>query len=593
MTHELTLGDLILTGNSALSDDDHGFWFEVAADGTEFGSPDAVIAIVQSLLSDGDLLDYSRDGNRSVPVRVKVLGPDLVSVARGEAALRQASKINNELTWQPDDEFAPASVYETFASPMFREYEKWDLDEKMRRERTFRLDLACSPYVRSPEMTTVTALPSGTTTATIDTCDSATGWSGTTSGVAATPSTAWDAGAVGVAELDDAVTSPEVWTLSRAGSVDFSATPYLKVQVRTIASDVGSPMNVTAYASAPADPAQKLTTLSIRSLDDDYFEVIYDATGKGVVPALTFRHVSTPGHPWQGLFVRDVARTDVQPNFTSRQVNRILEVGGTERTPASIRISAPDGTSALGLTFVSTTPSRYPEVGFDPAMSRWYVSGTRTADATTVSGYRFRLDNGFFTSEMPATSVPDGGYQMTSLIKASTPGNYLVESVVQTKQGGVTLAEWSHNEPTPLTTNYLLVDLGVPNLPILRTQSGAEVVLSVRVLDLDGNALVGITVEAQDAWFFPVDDGCGLTILQTDQPFLWLDSPTVATGVQRVWEGDVEDRSGSRFPLSGVHTFGQHYLEAGTTGLMVATSGVEYPDAQTTYYKRWLHNAAE
>lgn len=596
MTHSLTYGSLTLTGDQSFADPTHHYWFEVAADGTEFGSPDAVTRIVTSLLSDGDIVAYDRDGNRTIPVKVMVKGPTLGSVAQGEAALRRESKVSNLLTWQPPDTFAPTSVYETFPSSMPRSYDAgWDLDEKSGFGRAFTLTLTCAPFARSAELTTVPALPAVTaTTTTITNADTTTGWTGSASfygGTTGSP-TPTDQGAyVRVGITSSPLPLIGIRAIFTTTAVSMATTPYLLVEVGV---QTTSPGTVSFFATL-GGVATELPVVQSRVTTTGTTLYVLDTAG-GSLTQILVAVAAAPGGTIgpSRIDVHDVSRTNVVPQITTRQFSRVLAVGGTERTPASIHIASPDGTSDIGLTIISTMPGKYPAAGFDPAMSRWYVSGTRTADATTVSGYRFRLDNGFLTSVAPASSFPEGGYQMSGLLASSVPGAYLVSSVVQTRKSGVTLKEWNNEEVVTLgpAPNWLLVDMGVPTLPILRAESGTDVVLSVRVLNVNGTVLAGPVVEAQDCWMLPVDDDCGLTVVQTDKAHLWLDSPTTTTGVPRVFEGDDATRAGSTYPLSGV-SGGAHILSSGTTGLAVINSGAEKVVVEASYHKRWLHNAAE
>lgn len=572
MMHSLTLGPLELTGSRAFADEEHSFWFEVAAQGTDFGSPQAVTRIVNSLLSDGDLLSYDRDGNRLIPVKVMVCGPDLASVAQGEAALRRVTREATLLTWQPPDDFAPPSVYETLPSPMPRSYDaQWDLDEK-RVRRTFTLELTCAPYARSLNSTVVAPLPYGSATITVvDACNSASGWSTLISGGAV----ATAGGAVVFTTVDRALQD-----LVRTGSITMTSTRYLIVE-HNIAITA---MYLNGVGGTATPPVQSRINAAGRLVS------VYDTGG---VTITSFRAL-VKGVPAGTQFaIHEVSRSASVPQVSTRQFSRVIEVGGTERTPASIRVASPNGTDPLILTMVSTSPTRYAEAGFDPAFSRWYVAGTRTPDTSTVSGYRFRVDDGYFQADIPARSAPDGAYQMVTLARASVAGTYRFQSAVQQRQSGATIAEWIHEEIVSLGTDWLLIDLGVPSLPVLRTYSGSDMRWQFRATQPNGSFLSGVTVECMDAWAFPVDEDCGLTMLQTARPYLWLDSPDLASGVQRVWEGSTADRAGSRFPALGIHTFGQHILTPPMTGLTVVTSGPEYPQAQAEYYTRWPHNAAE
>lgn len=592
MTHSLALGDLTLTGSRDFPDEDHGFWFEIAAEGFEFGKPEAVTRIVTSLLADGAIVSYDSDGNRTINVRVRVHGPSLAAVAQGEAALRRASKRPNELTWQPPDEFAPVSAFETYPSPMTPVQETgWDLAEKWWKERTFALSLACSPHAMSADTTTISALVAGSTTTVVDTCDSAAGWSATTSGYPATASTAWEAGSVGVAELDEFVTSPEPWTLTRTGVIDFSTTPHLVVEVRTISSDSGRPLNLAGFSGSGISKDTRLPVLSMRRISGSvYFEVVFDMSAVLSVSALTFLHNSTAGDPWQGLFIRSVARTNIPPAVSPRQVSRILSPGGTERTPASIQIASANGTDSLGLTLVHTSPED--GSGYSPAMRRWRVSGnTVTTDASTVSGGYELLHPNPVGFEVPTSSLPEGGYLLCAFLRVGIVGDHSIYFSSYTQlpaPNDSTLMGEVINRVTvnfPVANTWQLVPLGIMTLPTVRTSAGQIIVGIQR----DSASLDDILID--EAWLFRVDDNCALSIVDATASNLWLDSPGVGSPVPTVWMGDSpESRT---HPGTQLVSPGNHVLHPDGTAVFVATLGTQWPEVSGTFRRRWHSNAAE
>ena len=160
------------------------------------------------------------------------------------------------------------------------------------------------------------------TQALIDNCDVATSWSATRNGVPDTATTFWEAGAVGVAELDSAVTSPEVWTLTRTGSISFAMLPYLVAEVKHISIN-SSELGVTATTSVGL---LSLPILSRRSVGSNgYHEVICLIPAGATLTSVTFRHVSAPREPWQGLFVGKLSQTNMPSGTSARQLSRLIE----------------------------------------------------------------------------------------------------------------------------------------------------------------------------------------------------------------------------------------------------------------------------
>lgn len=573
MTHSLTLGSLLLT--KSLPDVEHGFVFDVLADGASFGVAQSVQEIVRSLLADGDLVRTTRYGNREVSFKVEITGPTLQAVADGEAALRREVGRRNTLTWEAPDVFSVATVFEVVTSEMAQSFD--DLDE-LRSRRIFTLTLACAPFARSQSMTMVDALSSGTSTVVIDTCDSVTGWAGFRNGVAFTASTSWEAGAVGIAELDNAITSPEIWKLARTGSVDFTTTPYLIVEVRTIASDFGPPLNLSAYADGVLLPRLDVTLIP----GSVNYRVTFRVDATAPVTVLEFAHISTAGHPWQGLFIHNVSRTAVAPGVSTRQGSRILEIGGTERTPCSLELLSP--ASFLGNTIVHTTP----EVGsgYAPSMRRWRVSGNTTSvnsGSRKISGTWEPLAPNPVISRTPATAMPEGGYVLMAAIKASSTGDHTVEWAVKSSTSGTALGEFSGTTQWKfLVANELtLVPLGVVSAPIVRSPH----------LDLEVHLLGTAALQVEEWWMFNIGDDSALTIVNTSEGAMYLDSPNVDRGVPEIWVG-LANRELVFHPGTRLIAQGNHVLAPGAMQVTVISDSSDNTATSLSYYERWHSNAA-
>lgn len=149
--HRLELGDLDLTAGSAGIE---SYKFDVLAEGFTLGSPEGVKEIVRSLLVDGDLTKRTRHGNRRVPFRVVISGADLQAVADGEAALAQELlRVANTLTWTPPDGFGPPSVFTMVDASIEEQFD--DLDQLLRTQRIFAVELECLPYTRSVTPVTI------------------------------------------------------------------------------------------------------------------------------------------------------------------------------------------------------------------------------------------------------------------------------------------------------------------------------------------------------------------------------------------------------------------------------------------------------
>lgn len=589
MTHSLTLGSLLLTGD--LPDADHGYTLSVLAEGMALGRHEGVQEVVRSLLSDGDLVRITRHGNREVAFRVMIEGPSLGALSQGEASLRREIGRANELTWQAPDIFAVPTVFEVITSEMSQTFD--DLAE-LRRRRVFEVTLTCAPFARSINLTTVEALASGTTTVVVDTCDSATGWTGTRNGAASPgdgPSVIWEAGSVGIMELSNTVGfPPETWTLTRTGAIDFSDTPYLEVEITTLSAKGGASLSVSAHVdNGPALPMLEARRLTAAS---EYFRVTFD-TGGVAASSITFMHTSSTGygHAWQGLQVRHVARTDIAPNITARQLSRILEVGGTERTPASIHIQPPTGSDPLGLTIVHTSPEM--GAGYSPPLRRWRVSGNTEFPIPGLgfSGKYEAIHPNAFVAEVPISAIPEGGYEVIVALQTDVVGTHVLHWVVKTVlPDGSIVEQPSVGVPCtfPTATAWHLFSLGVVTLPSVRTSGAGKVQIGIL-----RDPTAGGTVIIDDAWVFRVGEGSALTMVDANQPHVWIDSPTIESPSPRVSMGGSSNRTDSYHPHGRLSASGTHTFTPGRVAMFVATRGVDNAHASLSYYKRWPNNAAE
>lgn len=574
------LGDLTLTGSKHFPDPTHGFWFEVCAEGTEFGSPEAVTRIVTSLLTDGAIVSYDSDANRTIPVRVRVNGPTLAAVAQGEAALRRASKRRNELTWQPPDTFAPVSVYESYPSSMRSVQESgWDLDEKLRRVRTFALSLTCSPFARSADLTTVDALASGVSSVVVDACDSTAGW---TTGISANPDAL--SASAGAVWTTDSAAGDDRMSLYRSAPIDVSAHPYFRLEWK---ANPGAGYMILGVPSAPDQFPSELRRLA---LEDGWFRSTWLVEPGDLDSGFQLSYASTVPSSTDFLGIREVLKSDIQPNQTPRQVSRILEVGGTERTPASIRVASANGTDNLGLTIVHTSPED--GSGYSPPLRRWRVAGnTVTTDSLTVSGGREPLHPDPVQFNVPTSSLPSGGYLLCAYVRVGLAGTYSVYFASYTEMPppneAITAGEVINQVDIefPEAHTWVLVPLGIMELPTVRTSSGQVLVGIQRANDETVDMLI------DEAWLFRVDDDCALTIADVAASNLWLDSPDVNSTVPRVWMGDSPEVR--THPGPALESPGNHMLHPDGTAVFVSTLGTQWPEVSGSFYRRWPFNAAD
>lgn len=573
-----TLGDLPLTS--------YPFAVEFGGD---HGAPETVTELTQTLLADGDLVTLTRHGNREISLVVHVEGPSLGELAANEATLRaECTKVRNDLVFQPGDFDSPASVFEVFSVAM-----KQPRDDEVEQHllRRWELVFTCSPFPKSEAVTTVSALPSGgsPSSATIDSCDSALGWTATRSGAPVSATTFWEAGAVGAAELDSSYTAPETWTLTRTGPMDFSVLPYLQAEVRTVSYNG----NLSVRAVTSTGTALSLPILSKRNLEaggdeGSYHEVVCLVPGGVTLASVTFVHTSQSGDIWQGLLVRRVGQSNMPPGGFARQTSQVFEVGGTERTPASLRASTTAG--FLGTTLIHTT--KFDGSGYSPDMRRWRATGNATsvnADARKITGTWELMRPDPVVSRTPSHSMPRGNYLLVAAIKSDTvattaplPISWAVKSVIS----GQTLG---NDEGTgygwfPVAHELTIIPIASLAAPIVR--SGA---LDVEVHLFNPTSTV--TMHVEQWWMFTDDDDSALSIVNTSEGALWLDSPDADSPVPTVWVGPSKPLS--FHPAAGLVAQGSHTFRPGPTLVTTVSDSNDYMSASLEYRKRWHSNAAE
>lgn len=147
------------------------FRFRVWPDGFTPGSPEAVRAVVETLLRDGQFSATTRHSNRTVQFRVLIEATDSLALAEGERLLGlECAKRSTTLTWTPPDGFGPPSVFEVVGASMVQEFS--NVDELMTR-RTFAVTLECLPFVRSVSPVSFTHTTGRTL---LTDCAAMTGW---------------------------------------------------------------------------------------------------------------------------------------------------------------------------------------------------------------------------------------------------------------------------------------------------------------------------------------------------------------------------------------------------------------------------------
>lgn len=577
--HSLTLGDLDLT--DGIPDADHDFRLAVVADGASFGAAQDVREVVLSLLADGDHVRTTRAGNREVTFAVEVTGPDLASVAHGEAALRREVGVGNTLTWQPPDSLAPASVFEVVTSGMESVFN--DLDEMLRRKRTFRLSFECAPRARSLNPVDVEALvaPGTATTLTVNDANATTGWSGhvyaATTGVRSSVAVT-DMGSYMSTTADGATLRLTLWLDSPFA---LTLTPYLLIQ-----SSGTKPAAFNVYYT---DGTSKRTTTPAhsRAIPGGLVEYGLEVDATKTLQEVYVEASAPYGSATLTLAVHDVSATDALPQVSPRQVSRIIEGRGTERTPGSIHVKSPVDGDDLGVTIVHTCPEDVS--GYSPPLRRWRTGGNAvtTETTTTFSGAYEDLEPAAFVAEVPNSALPHGDYLLAARIWSSAAAtvtvSWAISTIVNSSPQDQVIGDAHIDWAAP---GFVIAPLAILSLPTVRSLGPVT-----QVSIITGGA-DGVTNRLDEGWLFRMGDDCGLTIVNNPTDNLWLDSPDITSPVPRVWIGDINDRSDARHPSSGLESFGSHVILPEGTALFTAAM-VDNPEASAQFYPRWHSNAAE
>jgi hypothetical protein len=575
--HSLILGGLLLT--NSVADETHDFTFDVLADGATFGVAAGVQEVVRSLLADGDLYRVTRYGNREVSFRVLIEGPSLGSLAHGEAALRAEVGRPNLLAWQPPDALSVPTVFEVVASEMAQTFD--DLDE-LKRRRVFVVTLTCGPFARSADPVTVDALdppPGSATTVAITDADAVTGWSANAGG-----------SAVGVTDQGSYVQASFPSTqltiiYTPAAPVSLGVSRYILLEM--------SGSTPTYFSVDGGSGAVGVTPISARATTSGTVVYVLD-----VGPSFTLHGLSVvrkgglAGGAGQAptLNVHDVTATDTLPQVSPRQQARVLDVGGTERTPASIRVAAPDGSTNLGLTILHTSPED--GSGYSPPLRRWRTLGnTVTTDATLLSGAREPLHASAVQFMVPTSALPEGSYELCARLRASASGAHRIFFTGFTQlpppNDGSLLGPLENAETInfPAANQWVYASLGILTLPTVRTTAGMV------VINVQRDASVGATIDYDEMWLFRIGEDCALTVEDIPSPNMWADSPGVGSSVPTLWMGsDYVTRSNPGTPPKAR---GNHILRPEGTAMFAATTGVENPEVSGTFYRLWHSNAAE
>lgn len=574
----------------------------------DFGNPEPVVAPIQSLLLDGQLAEVLSYDNRNIVIRVQISAATLADVSAGERDLMAEVGGRNTLTWRPPDEFSEPTVFDVIWSRF--DYTFDDLEEAQRQTRTFVITLNCAPFGRDEDETVVEAVGAGETpptpaTATMDACTATTGWALTSS--PSTPSSSVtiiapfisDGGvragfAVGSTGFQTA--QPPVWSkLTRTGlSADMSTTPYLTITARVF---------YAGYASTGVE--YRINGVVVQPFAHSGGVRYFDASAFGTVTSVEVmaQHQSRRGAGRVEVSVDDISRTNVPPFVgTRRMQNRLLTVGGSARTEASLSLT--HETLALGEVRIYTSAANESS-GYQPPLRQYRnnsFGGSATPDSSSVSGGRSMLNAATpETYDVPASALIAGTHLLEAIIKGTTGPkaiNYSATTLVgSTEYGTVT----GIGLVTLVTTGWEIVPIASLALPPVALPPGSTAKIRIHIWSASA-------VEIDEAFIFNTDIGrltgviCGTGTPATGGPAsrVWVDTPTLDWPNPSIWLGTTEDRSDARHAIGGdlttggeVPSQGTHLFEPGEVNLFTLSTGATDVAASLRYHRRHQHNRAD
>lgn len=580
--HEMILGALPVDWHV----DKEGWSIDVLADGCEPGTHEAVVKVQEAFRTDGAAARRDRDDNATTTFRVMITGPTTRIIGLGESALRRVLPDGSEdeptpFIWRPADGVSPAAVRDIVVGDMTFEYS--DLDEIRDVPRhTWKVTLTHLPFVRAefPTRSIAPVVGPVLTTVVIDTCDSATGWTGRGSGGAATAVSA-SGGAISITLAPRPLQPPLLWAfdyeLARTGVIDFASTPYLVVEAAT------SGLSANAVVGGVQVAPQSSVAISggrVRHVFDLSAHPASPVVIRGISGPVTSTNPGT-----RTVHIYDVRRTsDPNASGTPRQSIRTLDIGGTERTPATMHVSSRDGATSLGLVALHLMPDT--GRAQDPDVWRWRISGPegKQDDPTAPMGARQPLHSATAVrAEIPASAVAHASYSLCVMIDSPTAQRItlgsLVAGIAPGSGTGVELDTRSTTVDVPAGISW--VSYQGAQLPPLATTAGK---VAMWLWQPGGTPVTMI-----GWWAMRADDGASLQVLRVPHPHLWIDARRPGRA-GRLWVSATDRREDGYCPPD-VAESDPTALTPPRMTLYVASSGADAPSVDVEYYEKTLAHA--
>lgn len=637
-------------GELDLTDAPYGIEF-----GSDFGNPENVVEVVQTLLRDGEVLESDRRTNRTLTLTVLVESADLLALAQAEAALiAECDRPRNTLAVNPGDGIAPATVFDTF-----RAQPRWVRDDNMETQgfRRYVIEIPALPFGRSANLTTEVAegIPSVGTT--INAADSLTGWSTLTAVVPG----AGGAGFVNASPQPSSMLALDT-TLPVQGTASVAAKAWKVYNARFSgalptgdARRVDTSLTLTQAISVSAGSylsfAVKFDNTFGNSFTNEYgtfqqYGTLETFTITTATGSQTYNNIETSG---QRLLLRD-AIIEALPNgwkrYTFRiatamsvtslswtsehlvpytadpddaersrilidqvaltasatlgnQVLKSIDVGGSARTTGAIHVAAPSDSVPLGPTLVYTVPQRLVADGWRPDIKQFVGAGATTgtmggkAGVYTAVGTTYGGSSPVFT--VPASSLNPGAYTVAMLgYWNSVTSPITIEASLMMGATLVSTQELDVTLTTTLTTWQFQI-VGTMYLPpqmIQMPSATATVRFRIKAANSAPAGVDNIYLLPVEGDLSIMDCGTGTVSAAAASSHLWIDSPSPEQPQGGYWRGATPTRADALSAWSTTVVPGTHTFEAGRM-LAFAASDAAGPTVSFEFYKSWFGNAGE
>lgn len=598
--YSLRFGDMDFSPQAQLEDVE----FQVL--GISRGEVVPVTVVADSMMRDGadERIDHWENRDQSLLIGIKAADSDLQATAEHDLWL-ECQKPRNELAWTPPDGYGETTVFDVlWAGLKFRDdTDSWDLDE-LRGFRVWQLTPRVLPFGHSDTEVIDDGLVAGGTPVTTVISDgtSATGWTSPYGSVTVSSGQLLLQGGPATSTYVDSFgnthfTIPYEATAPALGGVDFSATPYLTLEVSTVDSTQYPPTPPQVFVDSVELTLLASVALSATSVRATYLCNDASASTLRVHGVTEAASLSTVQPALADMLLDNVSRSNRPPALatTGRESVRTVRGRGSARTMG--RISVSHATAALGDVLLFSCPAL--STGYTPDLRRWRsAGGTVTADGNTVSGSRQVVAGTVFT--VPAAPLPRGTYLMYGRVRASADTTAVIQATAKTIIGSTPFGTQATNSDSTalLAGVWKIVPIGELTLPTVDVPSGAsgsvEITLSLPT---------GTDVEWDEMWIFYAGEDSALTIahcgsgsptLGANHNRLWLDSPSLDRPEPAIFMGTLADRSDAFFAdVDGlVDGWGLHPILPTDMTFFLATTGATNAALQVARKPAWHTHAA-